>query len=70
MSVISNTTVLSNFASIGQLDLLHRLYEVLYISLRYTRRSTQDLRKVTPSTRTSPGWFIPSTNWAGCTLPR
>jgi predicted nucleic acid-binding protein len=32
MSVISNTTVLSNFASIGQLDLLHRLYEVLYIS--------------------------------------
>jgi predicted nucleic acid-binding protein len=32
MSVISNTTVISNFASIGQLDLLRRLYGVLYIS--------------------------------------
>ena len=31
MSVISNTTVLSNFASIGQLDLLRRLYQVLHI---------------------------------------
>ena len=27
MSIISNTTVLSNFASIGQLDVLHRLYQ-------------------------------------------
>jgi len=32
MSVITNTTVLSNFASIDQLDLLHRLYGTLYIS--------------------------------------
>ena len=32
MSVIANTTVISNFASIGQLDLLHRLYGELYIS--------------------------------------
>ena len=32
MSVVSNTTVLSNFASIGQLDLLHRLHGTLYIS--------------------------------------
>lgn len=32
MSVISNTTVISNFASIGQLELLRRLYETLYIS--------------------------------------
>lgn len=32
MSVITNTTVLSNFASINQLDLLHRLYGTLYIS--------------------------------------
>ena len=32
MSVITNTTVLSNFASIHQLDLLHRLYGTLYIS--------------------------------------
>ena len=31
MSVISNTTVLSNFASIGQLDLLRRLYQILHI---------------------------------------
>lgn len=32
MSVIANTTVISNFASIGQLDLLRRLYGTLYIS--------------------------------------
>src|SRR5262245_53158903 len=32
MSVITNTTVLSNFASIHQLDLLHRLYGTLSIS--------------------------------------
>jgi predicted nucleic acid-binding protein len=31
MSIISNTTVLSNFAAIGQLDLLRQLYGVLYI---------------------------------------
>jgi len=31
MSIISNTTVLSNFASIGQLDVLHRLYQILHI---------------------------------------
>ena len=31
MSVISNTTVPSNFASIGQLDLLRRLYQILHI---------------------------------------
>ena len=31
MSIISNTTVLSNFASIGQLDILRRLYQILYI---------------------------------------
>lgn len=32
MSVISNTTVISNFAAIGQLDVLHALYERVYIS--------------------------------------
>ena len=32
MSVISNTTVLSNFAGIGQLDLLRQLYSRLRIS--------------------------------------
>jgi predicted nucleic acid-binding protein len=32
MSVISNTTVISNFASINQLDLLRRLFGALYIS--------------------------------------
>lgn len=31
MSVISNTTVISNFASIGELDLLRQLYGVLYL---------------------------------------
>ena len=31
MSIIFNTDALSNFASIGQLDLLRRLYQVLYI---------------------------------------
>jgi len=32
MSIISDTTVISNFASISQLDLLRQLYNVLYIS--------------------------------------
>ena len=32
MSVITNTTVMSNFASINQLDLLRRLFGALYIS--------------------------------------
>jgi len=32
MSVIANTTILSNLASIGQLDLLRQLYDTLYIS--------------------------------------
>ncbi len=32
MTVISNTTVISNFASIGQLDLLRQLYRTLHIS--------------------------------------
>jgi len=32
MSTIANTTVISNFAAIGQLDLLHRLFKRLYIS--------------------------------------
>jgi predicted nucleic acid-binding protein len=31
MSIISNTTVLSNFASIGQLDVLRGLYPTLHI---------------------------------------
>ena len=33
MSTIANTTVISNFACIGQLEVLHRLYKKLYISL-------------------------------------
>ncbi|MBI3764187.1 MAG: DUF3368 domain-containing protein [Chloroflexi bacterium] len=32
MSIIANTTVISNFASIGQLDLLRRLFERLVVS--------------------------------------
>lgn len=32
MSVIANTTVISNFAGIGQLELLRRLYGEIYIS--------------------------------------
>jgi predicted nucleic acid-binding protein len=32
MSVIANTTLISNFASISQLDLLRRLFGALYIS--------------------------------------
>lgn len=32
MSVIANTTIISNFASIGRLELLWRLYSTLYIS--------------------------------------
>jgi len=33
MNVITNTTVLSNFAVIGQLDLLRQLYGVIYIPI-------------------------------------
>lgn len=33
MSVITNTTVLSNFACIGELDLLRQLYGTLFISV-------------------------------------
>ena len=32
MSFITDTTVLSNFASVGQVDLLRQLYAVLYLS--------------------------------------
>jgi predicted nucleic acid-binding protein len=32
MSIISNTTVISNFASINRLDILQRLFDFLYIS--------------------------------------
>lgn len=32
MSIIVNTTVISNFASVGQLDILHRLYNRIFIS--------------------------------------
>jgi predicted nucleic acid-binding protein len=32
MSIITNTTVLSNFAAIGQLDLLRRLYGTVHIT--------------------------------------
>ena len=34
MSMISNTTVLSNFAGIDQLDLLRHLYDALYLSTK------------------------------------
>ena len=30
MSIISNTTVLSNFAKIGQRDILRQLYQILH----------------------------------------
>jgi predicted nucleic acid-binding protein len=33
MSVIANTTVISNFASIGQLDILRQLFGTLYIPI-------------------------------------
>ena len=33
MNVIADTTVISNFVSIGQLDLLRKLYSRLYISM-------------------------------------
>ncbi len=31
MSIIANTTVISNFASIGQLELLHQLFTAIHI---------------------------------------
>ena len=37
MSVIANTTVVSNFASIGRLDVLRQLYGTLYISTEVYR---------------------------------
>lgn len=33
MSTFANTTILSNFASVGRLDLLRRLYNTLHISV-------------------------------------
>ncbi len=33
MSVIANTTVISNFACIKKLDILRQLYETVYISV-------------------------------------
>ena len=43
MRVIVNTTVISNFASIGQLDVLRQLYGSLAIQRRYTTKSTAGL---------------------------
>lgn len=37
MSVIANTTVISNFSGIGRLDLLRQLYGTLYISTEVYR---------------------------------
>jgi predicted nucleic acid-binding protein len=37
VSVIANTTVISNFASIGRLDLLRQLYGTLHISTEVYR---------------------------------
>lgn len=37
MSVIANTTVISNFASVGQIDLLRQLYGTLFISTEVYR---------------------------------
>src|SRR5687768_5400429 len=34
MKVISNTTVISNVASIAQLEVLRRVYSVLYLSMQ------------------------------------
>ena len=31
MSVIANTTIISNFAAVGQLELLHALWSIVYI---------------------------------------
>jgi predicted nucleic acid-binding protein len=45
MSVISNTTVLSNFASIGQLDVLRRLYQILYIPTEVYEEITTGLEE-------------------------
>jgi predicted nucleic acid-binding protein len=43
MSTIANTTVISNFACIGQLELLHRLYGKLYISTEQELRLFAEL---------------------------
>ena len=32
MNIISNTTVISNFASVGRLDLLHQVFDEVYLS--------------------------------------
>ena len=32
MSVIANTTIISNFAAVGKLELLHTLWSIVYIS--------------------------------------
>ena len=50
MSVISNTTVISNFASINQLDPLRRLFGALYISTEVYEEIRIGLEKATSFT--------------------
>ena len=50
MSIISNTTVISNFASIGQLDVLRRLYQILHIPTEVYEEIAPGWKKATCST--------------------
>lgn len=45
MKVISDTTVISNFASIGEMSLLQRLYDRLYIPVEVYDEIVQGLRE-------------------------
>lgn len=45
MSVIANTTIISNFASIQKLDILQKLYNTLYISVEVYGEIQQGLEE-------------------------
>ena len=59
MNVITNTTVLSNFAVIGQLDLLRQLYGVIYIPIEVYEEMQAGLEEGYRFYRVWPNSFIP-----------
>jgi predicted nucleic acid-binding protein len=59
MSVISNTTVLSNFAFIRQLSLLQRLYGILYIPVEVYEEITTGLAEGYSFYQDIPGLTYP-----------
>ena len=53
MSVIANTTVLSNWAAIEEVDVLRKLFARLYVSTEVYEEVRAGLDEGTPSTKLS-----------------